>query len=636
MPSSNKLQITDLEFDQIKSNLKSYLSAQSKFQDYDFEGSGMSVLIDLLAYNTHYTGYYANMLGNEMFLDSSSLRESVVSHAKHLGVTPSSVKASVAKLDFTFTPSSSPISLTIEKNTKFKSNIDGQNYTFVTNKTTSVLRSGTGTYEATGVEITEGKILNKSYTVLASDTGQRFILPNKNIDVDTISVTVQNSSSDSTVFTYTDGNAQDVTTIKGTDRVFFIQEIEDKKYELTFGDGAVGKQLSDGNVIFIEYIVTNGTLANKASVFTASGSVAGLNSGDYTMVTNTNAIGGADIQTISSLKWQAPKLYQAQNRATTRDDYKAILLEERPDIESITTYGGEDADPVQYGKVFIAVKPAGNTTFTNIAKKDIEDNVLKKANVVTVIPVIIDPIFIYLLLDVTVNYDPITNLTDESTLKTNINTAIQSYYQINLEKFDQKFRYSTLTQDIDNTNDSIRNNKTKVKYQQRIAIETLDTPITYTLNFNNALHHGALSSSAFKATDGNTYTLCDDTVGNVKAVKLNSGGTWTGDVHKMDSGVLHTGEYHYGTDVHNATSQLLDEFITPDGSTNYGTVDYDTGKVVLTNFRPILITDGNDYIKITVKPEQNNSDITPLREQILTYDVTDTEAIVINMVAETI
>ena len=636
MATSNKIKVTDLEFDEIKSNLKAYLSAQDEFQDYDFEGSGMSVLIDMLAYNTHYTGYYANMLGNEMFMDSSSLRDSVVSHAKHLGVTPTSVKTPTAELNFTFTPSGAPTSLTIAKDTKFTTSIDGTSYTFVTNITTNVPRAGDGSYVATGVEIKEGKILNKSYTVDSEDTAQRFIIPNVNVDASTISVVVQNSDSDTDTNIYTDGNAIDVTTIKGTDKVFFLQEIEGRKYEITFGDGAVGKQLSDGNIIFIEYIVTGGTLANKASVFTAVGSVATLTSADYILTTNTEATGGADIQTTTSLKFQAPKLYQAQNRATTRDDYKAILLEQRPDIESITAYGGEDADPVQYGKVFIAVKPSGNNVFTNVAKTAIEKSILKQSNVVTVIPVIIDPIFIYLLLNTTVNYDPVTNLTDENTLKTNINTSIQNYHQTNLEKFDQKFRYSMLTQDIDNTNDSIRNNRTTMRYQQRIAIETLDTPITYTLNFNNALQHGNLISSSFIATDGYTYTLVDDTIGNIKAVKLNSGGVWTGPVHIRESSVLHTGEYHYAVDVHDTDSQLLDLFILPDGSTDYGTIDYATGKVILNSFRPVTITDGNDYIKITVTPTYNNSDITPLREQILTYDVNDTEAIVINMVAETI
>ena len=608
MPSSDKLQITDLEFDTIKSNLITFLKSQSQFQDYDFEGSGMAVLIDLLAYNTHYMGYYANMLGNEMFLDSSSLRESVVSHAKHLNVHPTSRKASKAKLDFTFTPTGSPTSLTIEKNTKFTSSINGVAYTYVTNQTTSVLRSSGGTYTATGVEIVEGRILNKAYAVNGADDTQRFIIPNPNVDISTITVKVQKSVSDSEVDTYKDGNSLDVTTIKGTDKVYFLQEVEGQKYEITFGDGAIGKQLSDGNIVFIEYIITNGTAGNFASTFTAVGSVAGLSSSNYVLTTNENATGGADIQDIESIKFQAPKLYQAQKRATTKNDYKAIILEERSDIESIKVYGGEDANPIQYGKVFIALKPSGNNLFTNATKESIKNSILKKVNVVTVTPEIIDPVFYYLIIDVTVNYDPVTNLTDEETLKTNIDTSVKSYIQRELEKFDQKFRYSQLVQDIDNTNDSIRNNKTVIKYQQRIIPAVLDTAVSYKFYFSNKLEKGSLVSTSFTGTDGNTYSLVDDTKGYIKAARTTDGVVDTPHIY----------------------------LIQPDGSTNQGTIDYATGDIKLTNFRPVKITDGTTSIKLTVTPEINNSDITPVREHIITYDESDTTAITINMVAETI
>ena len=606
--ASNKLSITDLEFDDIKTNLKTYLKSQDTFSDYDFEGSGMSVLIDLLAYNTHYMGYYANMLGNEMFLDSSSLRESVISHAKHLNVIPTSVRAATAYLDFTFTPDGTPVSLTIAKDTKFTSSIDGISYTFVTNKSTTILKEGTNTYQTSDVEIKEGKILTKQYTVDSTNLTQRFIIPNINVDSTTVTVTVQNSITDTGVATYADGNSLDVTTITSAQKVYFLQEIEDKKYEITFGDGAVGKQLLDGNIIFIEYIVTSAVLANKASTFTASGTVAGLASDKYTLTTASDATGGADIQTIASIKHTAPKLYQAQKRATTSSDYKAILLAERPDIESITVYGGEDASPAVYGKVYIAVKPAGNTVFSAATKDVLKTSILKKSNVVTVIPEIIDPIFYYLLITTTVNYDPVTLLTDEATLKTNIDTSIQSYLQTDLEKFDQKFRYSKLTKSIDNTNSSIRNSKTSIKYQMRITPATLATVSTYTMEFNVPLTKDTLTSTSYTLSDGETYSLVDDSAGIIKNARTTSG--------VVDSPAVY--------------------FVLPSGSTTQGTMDYDTGKIVLSNFNPYSITDGTTSIKMNVTPGVNNQDITPLREQILTYDVTDTASIVINMVAETI
>ena len=645
MALSDKIQVTELEFEEIKGNLKTYLKAQDQFQDYDFEGSGMSVLIDLLAYNTHYMAYYANMLGNEMFMDSASLRESVVSHAKTMGVIPTSVKPATAKLDFVFTPGGLPPSLTIEKNTKFVSKINGIKYKFVTTKTPTIPRSVNDTYSVTGVEILEGKVLTRSYTVDASNEIQRFIIPNPDVDLDTLVVNIQSSASNSKVDTFTNGNNIDVTTVKSTDKVYWVHEIEDSKYELTFGDGAVGKPLSDGNIIFIEYLATSGSVANGANLFSANTTVAGLNPSQYIQTTNTAAVGGSDIQSIKSLKFLTPKLYSAQKRACTADDYKAILLEQRPDIESITTYGGEDADPVQYGKVFIAIKPAGNTVFSNIAKEAIIKDVLKQTNVVTVIPEIVDPTFFYLMLDVTVNYNPVTNLTDEVTLKSNINASMQNYLTTNLEKFDQKFRYSALTREIDNTNSSIRNSETKVRYGQRIYPATFGVGATYTLNFNNPLLQGCFKSTQFVGSDGQTWQLVDDTVGNIKIVKLSTGtltgAAWVNDyssghIHRVDdTGTLHTGKYHYEEE-HAATSELLEQMILPDGTTNQGTIDYDTGKVEIINFAPASITSGDSYIQLSVHPQVTTSDITPLREQILTYDVTDAEAIVIKMVSEII
>jgi hypothetical protein len=607
MPSE-KLKITDLEFDSIKSNLIEYLKGQEKFQDYDFAGSGMSIILDLLAYNTHYMGYYANMLGNEMFLDSSSLRESVVSHAKHLNVHPFSKKASRAKLNIIINPVEKPNSLTVVKNTRFSSSINGTNYTYTTNKNVTVKRNLQDTYIFSGLEIIEGTILNKSYVVNGSDKTQRFIIPNADVDTSTLNVVVQKSATDSDVSTYTDGNSLDITTITGTDKVYYLQEVEDKKYEITFGDGTIGKQLTDGNVIFIEYIITSGSDGNFAKDFTAIGQVAGTSSSDYVLTTTEIATGGANIQSLNSLQYQAPKLYQAQGRATTKYDYQAIILQQRPDIESITVYGGEDADPVQYGRVFIAAKIAGTNLLSVSAKDSIKESILKKVNVITVEPIIVDPVFYYVILESTVNYDPVSILTDEDTLKANITQKIKLYLQKNLEKFNQKFRYSQLVQDIDNVSDSIRNNKTNLKYQQRIRTSVLNSPQTYILNFNNELEKGSVWSTSFTGSDGNTYSFRDDSEGYINAVRTVDGKVTT-------------------------PFQFLAQ---PDGTVNQGTINYDTGNITLNSLRLLAITDGSDSVKINVTPEINNSDITPKREQILTYDEFDASSITINMIAETI
>ena len=611
--ASNKLTITDLEFDDIKSNLKSYLSAQSQFADYDFAGSGMDVLLDVLAYNTHYMGYYANMAVNEMFIDSASLRESVVSHAKHLNVIPASVTASTAYLDMTFTPSGSPLSLSIAKNTKFTTSISGRSYTFTTTANKTIYPIA-GTYSVTNLPIREGTIVNKKYTVNLADTTQRFVVPNRNVDISTITVQVQNSSSDTAVTTWTNANALDVTTIASTQKVFWIQEVEEQKYEILFGDGAVGAQLADANIIFIEYLVTSGLASNKANSFTAVGTVAGLSSANYTLTVASAASGGAEIESVASLKTNAPKLYQAQKRATTKEDYKAILLGERSDIESITVYGGEDASPAVYGKVYIAVKPNGNTAFSAATKDAIKTSILKKTNVVTVTPEIVDPIFYYLLIDTTINYDPVTLLTNEDTLKSLISSTITNYFSTSLQKFDNKFRYSKLAGVIDDTNSSIRNSKTSIRYQMQIAPMTLAVAATYTMEFNTTLAEGTLTSTAFTASDGYTYTLFDDSLGVVKLIRS----TYTSATDSI------------------AVDNPVAYMTLVDGSQNLGTIDYTTGKVVLNNFTPHTISDGKTYIKMIVTPGINNQDITPLREQIITTDSADTAAINITMVAETI
>jgi len=607
MPS-DKLRITDLEFDEIKSNLIEYLKGQDRFQDYDFEGSGMAVILDLLSYNTHYMGYYANMLGNEMFLDSSSLRESVVSHAKHLNVHPFSRKASRAKLNITLNPTDKPVSLTIEKDTRFTSSINGTTYSYVTNENVTSKRTIADTYIFNDLEIIEGTILNKVYQVNGADKTQRFIIPNSDVDISTLTVVVQKSATDSDVVSYTDGNSLDVTTIKGTDTVYFIQEVEDRQYEITFGDGTIGQQLTDGNVIFLEYIVTSGSNGNFASTFIASGPVAGVDSSQYVLTTAEDATGGANVQSLESLQFQAPKLYQAQGRATTKFDYQAIILQERSDVESVTVYGGEDADPVQYGRVFIALKLTGTNLLGISAKESIKQSILKKVNVVTVEPIIIDPTFYYLIIETTVNYDPVTLLTDSTILESKVDQIIKRYLIDNLEKFNQKFRYSQLVRDIDNVDDSIRNNKTSIKYQQRIRPNILTTPFTYILNFNNKLEKGSVSSTSFTGSDGNTYSLLDNSEGYVRTARTTNG--------EVDMPYV---------------------FLTqPDGSINQGTIDYDTGKITLNSLRLLGVTDGSEEVRINVTPEINNSDITPLREQIITYDATDTSTITVNTIAETI
>ena len=316
---ATKLDISELDFDAVKANLKTFLSDQTEFSDYDFEGSGMSVLLDVLAYNTHYLGYNANMLANEMFLDSADLRSSVVSLAKAVGYTPTSAKASSANINVVVN-SATGASLTMTRGTKFTTTVNSQSYSFINNADVSIAPVD-GVYTFSSLLIYEGSLLTFKYTVDTTDIEQRFIIPNNNVDTTTLTVKVQNSSSDSTTNTYT--LATGITELDDTSKVYFLQEIENLKFEVYFGDGILGKALEDGNIVILEYIVTNRSGANGASTFALSGNIGGFS--NVTISTNSNAGGGTGPESIASIKYNAPRDYSAQDRAVTADDYKTLV-----------------------------------------------------------------------------------------------------------------------------------------------------------------------------------------------------------------------------------------------------------------------------------------------------------------------
>ena len=317
--ASNKLTVSDLDFDRIKDNLKTFLRSQAEFSDYDFEGSGFSVLLDLLAYNTHYLGFNANMLANEMYLDSADIRKNIVSIAKMLGYTPTSAKAPTATINILIN-NASGASVTMDKGTVFTTSVAGTSYQFVTNAS-HTLTPLNGVYQFSSIPIYEGTLTTFKYTVNTSDPDQRFIIPSSNADTTTLRVQVQNSSSDTTTATYT--LATGITSLDETSRVYFLQEVEDGKFEVYFGDGVIGKALADGNIIILEYVVTNKTEANGASTFTLSGAIETFS--DVTITTVSSAQGGAEPQGKESIKFNAPLQYSAQDRAVTTSDYESLV-----------------------------------------------------------------------------------------------------------------------------------------------------------------------------------------------------------------------------------------------------------------------------------------------------------------------
>ena len=362
---ATKLEISQLDFDGIKDNLKTFLSQQDEFVDYDFEGSGMNILLDVLAYNTHYLGYNANMLANEMYLDSADQRASVVSLAKQVGYTPRSAVSAKATIDLVVNNASGS-SITMSRGTKFSATVDEINYNFVNNADVSISPVD-GVYKFSSLDLFEGTYLNFKYTANTSDTEQRFIIPNDNVDTNTLTVKVQNSASDSTTNTYT--LAQGITGLDSSSKVYFLQEVENGRFEVYFGDGVLGQAIADGNIVILDYITCNRDEANGATTFTLAGNVGGFT--DVTITTLNNANGGDAPETIKSIKFNAPRDYTSQDRAVTADDYKVLVKSLYANAQSVQVYGGEDAATPDYGKVYISIKAKSGSNLTELTKEGI-------------------------------------------------------------------------------------------------------------------------------------------------------------------------------------------------------------------------------------------------------------------------
>ena len=586
--ASNKLSVSELDFDNIKSNLKTFLQNQSEFQDYDFEGSGFAVLLDVLAYNTHYLGFNANMLANEMYLDSADIRKNIVSLAKMLGYTPSSPKSPSAAIDILINNGTGN-SVTMAKGTTFTTSVDGTSYQYVTN-TDHTITPSNGVYGFSSIPIYEGTLVTFKYTVDSSDPDQKFIIPSVNADTSTLKVTVQNSVSDTTTATYT--KASGFTSIGSTSKVYFLQEGEDGKFETYFGDGVVGKSLDDGNIVILEYIVSNKADANGASSFALSGSVGGFT--DVTITTVSNAQGGAEAQTKESIRYNAPLQYARQDRAVTTSDYETLVQEIYPNAQSVSAWGGEDDETPVYGVVKIAIKAASGSTLTDTTKESIKTQ-LQKYNVASVRPEIVDPETTSLILNTTVKYDEKATTKTSDTIKSNVITTLTNYNTDTLTQFDGVFRHSKVIGLIDDTDNSILSNVTKLDIRKSFT-PTLSSSTRYDVYFRNGIFNphsghksatgGVISSTGFKVpNDSNVYYLDDDGSGNIR-------------------------RYYFVGSVRTYVNNTQ------------GTVDYTSGQITINSLNVASVENirgaSSSVIEITVEPE--SYDIVPVRDQILEID----------------
>jgi len=568
------LQVSELDFDDIRKNLKSYLSTQNQFKDYNFEGSAMAVLLDVLAYNTHYNAYYLNMVANEMFLDTAQQRDSVVSRAKELGYLPVSAIGASANVTVAFSGIANTVSqFTIPKNSKFSTTIDDITYTYVTPEASLVINSANTFSKA--ITIKEGIPLTHKFTVNTSNP-VRYILPNKNIDTSSISVSVQESSSDTTTTEFT--RATNIKQVYSTSPVFFLEESADEKYEILFGQGALGKSLKNNNIVIVDYLVCNANKTNSANVFSVDSLSIGVSYTSAVITTNVDSLGGRSSESIESIKFNAPRNYQTQNRAVVDNDYQRILIAENADLQSVIAFGGEKAVPAVYGKVYIAVKPYGENYATNTRKSQIKDSISDRTPL-GIDPVIINADYIYIVPTITTYYDKTSTTVSASQIESDIRSATLSYSTNNLERFGNKLRYSKFIRSLDNiTTGSILNNDVSISLEKRF-IPNINKSERLLLNFNNKIRKGTLSSTEFTYKSFQAY-LDDDSLGNVNIYRY--------DDAKVKTNII----------------------------TNAGTIDYDTGQVEVNTFAPTAFSD--TQLKVSMTPDR--FDVIPVREQILIMD----------------
>ena len=584
-----KLEISQLNFDQIKANLKQYLSNQNTFKDYDFEGSGMAVLLDLLAYNTHYLSYNANIAANEMFIDTADLRPSIVSLAKALGYTPNSVRSPVADINVVVNGATGA-TLTMNAGTQFTTTVDNVNYNFVTIGSNTISPID-GVYTFSNLKVYEGTYVSYNYTANTTDVDQKFLINSENADTTTLTVQVQESATDTTTNTYT--RATSITELDSDSKVYFLQESDNGKIEVYFGDGVVGKAIANGNIVILKYVVTNKTAANGATSFALSGNIGGNT--NVTITVNSNAANGSEAETKDSIKFKAPKSYAAQDRAVTVNDYKVKVEEIYANSRSVSAWGGEDNDTPFYGRVYIAIQPNTGSTITDTNKTDIVTQ-LKKFSVASVTPVIVDPETTNILLTSNIKYDEKQTTKTANEIKTLVTAAVTNYNTNTLQKFDSVLRYSKLLEIIDDANTSILSNITTLKLRKSFT-PTLSTSTNYTVNFSNALYNphsghntsagGILSSTGFKIDgDTNVYFFDDDGQGNVRRYYL------VGSVRTYVDNTAGTITYSSGAVAINALTMASIENIRGAAST---------------------------VIELTVTP--NSNDIVPVRAQVIDIDV---------------
>ena len=598
---SAKLQVSELDYSSIKANLIAFLKSQSEFTNFDFAGSGLDVIMDLLSYNTYYNSFYLNMLANEMFLDTAELRNSVVQKAKQIGYTPRSVQGTKAVVSLEIVPNDNATTMIVEKDKRFASTINDQKYIFTTANSYPGILDATGKFTINDVQLNQGIRIIHKYKVDYDNKEQQFILPNTNTDITTLSVVVKSSPTSTETHTYQ--KISDTVKVTPTSNVYFIYESFENKFEVQFGDNKVGYRPADGSQVILAANISDGAATNKAAVFRAIDPIGGYS--NVTITTTTAGYGGAGRESIAEIKYNAPKLYETQNRCVTLNDYKRIVEQEWVNAESVTCWGGEQNDPPRYGKAYIAVKPKSGLFLTTKDKEVIKKEILATKNMVSVTPEIVAPDYLYIAITANVRYDPNKTIQSPQEIGERIVSTCIDYNTQELGKFDLRFRYSRLTTLIDNSDPAVLNNQTTVLLFKRLAVE-LGQAFNYSQNFSNQIkfpykgYKGALRSSKFEYVNENTNvleqnTLLNDSDGIIMVVKEEAGA-----VAIVNS--------------------------------NVGTIDYENGKMTLVGFIPHSVEKVVNNNTIEIYVETNVQDVTPIREQVIIINRKD---VTINMITDT-
>lgn len=690
--SNNALKVADLDFFSIRNNLKDFLKNQSTFQDYDFEGSGMSVLLDILAYNTYYNSYYLNMAANESFLDTAQVRQNILSHAKLVNYVPMSKRGAEARVTITVTPGPTENQdvqyITLDKYTNFLGADKEQvNYPFVAINSNTAYKSN-GAFVFPNVIIKQGEAVTRQFPVLANNVTRRFQIPSQNVDTSTLTVSIQESASNTTTTEYK--LAEDFIDLRSNSTVYFLEEDHDLNYTIYFGDGVIGQRPANGNIVQVTYLDTVGAKANSIVKFspTDGDGISGFKSNVRIKVVDA-ANGGTEKETDDQVRFRAPHYFTAQNRAVTKGDYETLITKDFPNIESVSVWGGEENDPPLYGKVFIALKTKGYYILTNLEKETIKDTLIRNRNVLTVDPEIVDPEFVFVLVRGNVRYNPNLTRKTENQISNLIKDSIYNYAVKELYTFKSTFKLSKMQNYIETAEPSVTSSDVDIFLQRRVKLELNDIN-TYNINFNTPLRKG---DTAFKFFTFPTITVTDvagirrdvffeetpESYTGVDSIEIQAAGinytyaptvTITGDgtgakaeavvvngriikINIIDPGINYTRAFASITDsdgsgavlivkLRSTMSVLRSYYFKSNGvkvfvNEKAGTINYQTGKVTLDALLPLDVTSNDFYdqnvLTLNVVPEQGVID--PSRNRLLAIDTNNIQAIQLNVTPET-